>query len=534
VRILGQVESALARSEGLLVEVQRQRAAGRGPVLVWSIVGGLLPNVLEGLLGHALQLRGVPAEVFVCDKVLPACEGRTIRLYPGHQVSPAADQRLCDKCFFLSHRAFEALRLPYTRLGDLLDSAMVEHAEHLVGDLSPEQVLDLSYRDYHLGPIIRSSIIRFFLRVDLPDSPLAEAMLRRYGVAAILLTDILERLVDERRPSAMLTSHGVYITWGIITEVAKRRNIPVTVWAPAYRQSELLLSQGTTYFEELAAEPTSAWEAEPLTPDQSARLQEYMDSRWSRAGQDRLTLYSASDQRSEPLWQQLGLDPAKPTLALFPNIGWDSQVYYRNVAFPNMYEWIAATLSFFVQHPEVQLVVRTHPVEAWFPRGIAQNVVDEMQRRFPILPENVRVVPAADPLNSYALAKIIRAAVVHGTQLGLELAYRGLPVIVTGGVHYRGKGFTYDVGTAAEYLALLEGFPELPPLTSEQVEWARRYCYHAYFKRQIPFPYVEYSGKANIGNLHLDSLADLLPGKDETLDLIARNIIEGKPFVVNA
>lgn len=533
VRVLDQIKAAVAVNWGVLESLQREQFKGQGPVLIWSVIGGLLPNVVECLLGYALRLRGMPVHFFICDKVLPACEGKTIRLFPRFSLSPRGDRQICNQCFFLSSRVLDNFGLPYTVLSKWISEDMVQHAEGMVHRLSWEEVFDLRYKGTHLGPIIHSSVIRFFLRVDLADDSQTQEMVRRYGVAAILLVDLCERLLDELKPRAIVTSHGVYITWGIITEMAKQRGVPFTVWDPAYRQSTIMLSQGSSLFQNMLAEPTSLWETLHLTIQQKTQLKEYMDSRWRDHGQDRLTIYKSEEYSSEALWQQLHLDPRKPTLGLFPNVGWDAQVQHRNIAFPSIFEWIGQTVEFFAERPQWQLVIRSHPVETWFPQTLIQSVSSDVERRFPALPDNVRVIPANSPISSYGLAKIIRAGAVHGTQFGLELAYMGLPVIVTGGVYYRGKGFTYDVSTPDEYFALLDQFHSLPTLTHVQRERAEKYAYHVYFRRQIPFPYIEYAGKVGLGNVRLKSLADLLPGKDTALDLIIRNILEGKSFVVD-
>jgi hypothetical protein len=163
--------------------------------------------------------------------------------------------------------------------------------------------------------------------------------------------------------------------------------------------------------------------------------------------------------------------------------------------------------------------------------GTKQSVASVLASRFPTLPNNVRLIAPAEAINSYALASVATASAIEASQIGLELAYRAMPVIVTGGPPYRNKGFTLDVSTPEEYSAMLDRLDQLAPLSPEQQRRAQRYAYHFYFRREIPFPYVVGKGRSGIEKLDLNSLADLLPGKDPDLDLITTGILEGKRFI---
>jgi lipid A disaccharide synthetase len=60
------------------------------------------------------------------------------------------------------------------------------------------------------------------------------------------------------------------------------------------------------------------------------------------------------------------------------------------------------------------------------------------------MPENIRLLPANANVNTYDLVQAADAGLVFTTTVGMEMAMSGLPVIVAGQTHYRGKGFTLD------------------------------------------------------------------------------------------
>ena len=67
------------------------------------------------------------------------------------------------------------------------------------------------------------------------------------------------------------------------------------------------------------------------------------------------------------------------------------------------------------------------------------------------MPSNIHLVAAGDPINTYDLVEIADLGLVYTTTVGMEMAMSGVPAIVGGQTHYRGKGFTQDPVSWEEY-----------------------------------------------------------------------------------
>lgn len=519
-QILTQIR-AIMRNSGDLAASWQSNVPQTSPVVVWTYHGGGV-NLVEAILAWALRLRGTDVRILVCDRFLPVCENRSINLYPGGRITPRVSRQLCDDCYFLSSSLFEEFGLPIETFGAYAAEEDVRRAEQAVAALTREELFGLTYRGIRLGPMIEASAARFFLRVHFPQDPQTDETLRRFAVAAMLVTDIANRVFDQIQPRALLTSHGIYVGWGVVTEVARQRGIPSTVWAMGYRRNTMLLSQGANYFEEMEAEAASTWLHLELTPERRQRLEAYLADRWG--SQDSVILYAESKSLSPRDLAAAGIDPTKPTLGVFPNVPWDAHGTQRNIAFGDVFEWVFRTIEYFMGRPSWQLVVRAHPMEGWLGGGANESITGEVRRRFPQLPRNIIVIPSNSHISSYGLAPYLRAGAVHGTQFGLELACRGMPVIVSGGATYRLKGFTYDVETTAQYFAVLDQLDRLPRLTPEQLDLALKHAYHVYFRRLIPFAPLDRVGIAGVRGLRIESLHDLLPGRDRHLDCIVSRI----------
>ena len=129
--------------------------------------------------------------------------------------------------------------------------------------------------------------------------------------------------------------------------------------------------------------------------------------------------------------------------------------------------------------------------------------------------------------------ELCNAALIYGTKTGLELASRGIPVIVGGEAWIRGKGLTWDASSPEEFFGFLDRLPLDRRLDREVTDRALRYAYHFFFRRMIPVACLE-PDQRELFALKLDSLADAAAGSDPGLDVICRGIMRGEPFIFPA
>ena len=190
----------------------------------------------------------------------------------------------------------------------------------------------------------------------------------------------------------------------------------------------------------------------------------------------------------EKLRADLGLD-ARPVVLLATNVLGDSLTLGRNIFTASMAEWIEKTVQYFAGRADVQLVVRVHPGERLM-KG--PSMLGVIARAVPERPEHLHVIGPEEKINTYDLMEIASLGLAYTTTVGMEMAMRGVPVILAGQTHYRERGFTYDPVTYDEYFALLDKLLTGQPvnrLTAEQVESAWNYAYRFFFDFPIAFPW---------------------------------------------
>jgi hypothetical protein len=190
----------------------------------------------------------------------------------------------------------------------------------------------------------------------------------------------------------------------------------------------------------------------------------------------------------EALRSQLGLDD-RPVVLLATNVLGDSLTLGRNVFAESMAEWIEKTVRNLAAHTGIQLVVRVHPGERLIHGPSMASVI---QRALPSIPSHIHIVGPRETTNTYDLMDLASLGLVYTTTVGMEMAMRGMPVIVAGRTHYRDRGFTLDPSTWEEYFSMLErelGNPLPRRLDQREIDLAWRYAYRFIFEYPRDFPW---------------------------------------------
>ncbi len=211
----------------------------------------------------------------------------------------------------------------------------------------------------------------------------------------------------------------------------------------------------------------------------------------------------AEIEESETNLIKLGFNPDKPAVLLAANLVWDSAVLKMNRTFSGIEEMVVKTIRWFEKYPNIQLLVRMHPVESRVeqPKSLEDRVRAQISR----LPDNVFIISSDAKVNSYAILPKIKFGIVYTSTIGLEMAIRGIKVVTTGITHYAGKGFTLDPIDEQEYFSALEDGLRDSKFDFD-LELAKKY-YFIYFKHfPKELPWRLYNCKEELRNFPPDQL----------------------------
>ncbi len=319
-----------------------------------------------------------------------------------------------------------------------------------------------------------------------PDSELYRLRLERnHAVAHSALG-----LMRSARPQVVVIPNGSILEYGAVHQAARQLGLPVVTYEFGEQRQRIWIGQNREVMRQETDELWAAHKGQALTPEQLRQVQELFASRQRASLWENFSRrwQGSPNQGGEMVRKELGLD-GRPVVLLATNVIGDSLTLGRQVFSDSMTGWLERTVKFFEQQQDAQLVVRIHPGEL-ITKG--PSVADVVLKALPVLPEHIHLVPADAQINTYDILEIAQLGLVYTTTVGMEMAMSGLPVIVVGNTHYRGKGFTLDPGSWEAYFEQLQhvlASPEEYRLSGEQVELAWNYAYRFFFEFPQPFPW---------------------------------------------
>lgn len=395
-----------------------------------------------------------------------------------------------------------------------------------------EELKDFCYLGYEVGAFTVVDLPQYFMRlVDLSD-PEVIAFFRKALVGSCEVLLAAERFLDQEQPDRAVVTSGRTISHAPFYHVCKRRGVPVVTWDEAtggLGSFNLCLNDHSAKFQK-----PIAWDRvrpEALRREEQEMVDHYF-SQSARGRFGRYHLYAEPITDRKSLIEGLGLREDRRLTLLLTNLTWDTAALNKSVFFKDMIDWITATIDHYMDRPEEQLVVRTHPGEghlADFARG-RERVSDILHARYPKLPSNILIVSGAEEYNSHALCELASAIVVLTTTVGLEMAARGRRVLSVGDSHYRGKGFTVDVETEEEYFRWLDG-DELHGQRDIPEDWQQLAVKYAYYYLVRMGVHLDEFNLVNRHECVIPNARAFLPGESQRWDAIVRDLEELGQFV---
>ena len=490
-------------------------------ILIPGLLGGEVQFALLGLTGQALRIRGAVVTALMCDQFLPAC---TLRKVEHHQ---SACTRWC-------HRNAEpfarALKLPHRWYSEFLSADDKRRCDQVADDLADDQLVRLEYDGLALGPLIRASIESYFKvgRFD-PGDPTMVQMGRELARAALYLAVIGDRALDELKIDKVLMEDGRKIDWGVIRAVALRRGIPVDVMQWGLRGFSIRVEPNRPGAAVVSMPLWSRWRDQPLTAVEERRLDEYLTRRASVPYEYRDSVRRVTDPAETRTTAGLPAALTGPTFALFSNVSFDAPRNRTIAAFQTAIEWIVATVRFFESWPDHQLIVKAHPDEAC--TGVRDPILPALRAAVDPLPVNVCLIGPETSVAAHSVIGLADVVLAYTSTTAVEATALGKPVILVGGGIHSGRGATMDVATPQAYEALLESICRGDLVPEVSLELARRYAYSIFFRANIPVRCFGIRG-LDVEALHIQSLNDLAPGRDPSMDVVCQGILRDEPIVL--
>lgn len=502
-------------------------------VLVATSLGGYeMGALLESTIAVALKLRGAEVDVLLCDGTLTACQLCKIETIPPQVLNKNGPLERCSACTVYGNEVFQNADLSTVYLGKNVSEDDKEYSSHIAKSTPFENIPKLIIDGISVGEHAYAGALRYFARGDLNGEPYGEKITRQYLNAAILTMKAIEKILTNGEYSVVLLHHGIYVPQGIIVEVANKLDVRVVTWNPAYRKQTFIFSHERSYHHTMISEPNQAWENMPWDSYKRKSILSYLDSR-RNGKKDWIWFHDKPVEDINTISQLTSINFEKPCIGIFTNVMWDAQLHYKSNAFNNMLDWLFETIDRFINRPDLECIIRIHPAEIRGAIPSRQPLKEEIDKHYPNLPPHIKVLGPESQVSTYAVAEQCNAVIIYNTKTGIEVASRGIPVIVAGEAWIRGKGFSYDVNGRDDYYDFIERLPLTRSMSKSDQERALKYAYHFFFRRMIELPLFEQATSKNGYKALFSSFQELAPGENINLDIVCSGILNGDEFIAN-
>ncbi len=95
-----------------------------------------------------------------------------------------------------------------------------------------EEYFDFEYLGINIGKHVYAAVLRYLLRGSVENDDHTREICRRNVISAIMMADISKAVIEKLKPDCVVMHHGIYLTAGIFSEYARRRDVRVVIFTP--------------------------------------------------------------------------------------------------------------------------------------------------------------------------------------------------------------------------------------------------------------------------------------------------------------
>ena len=512
-------------------ELKEKASKGQKILICTSTGGHLLSSHFEALLALTLTRYGANVEIMLCDKVLTACQMSTTQFISEKNLISKGQSKICNSCLDSGRGAFEDLGLKINYYSDFINKDTSKKISSKIKNLTIKEMQEYKEDNISIGEHAYAGTLRYYAVGELNNERHGETILRKYLYSAILTKNIFENYLAQNKIDKIILNHAIYVPQGIICNISKENNIKIIVYTNAYRKNSFIFSYDDTYHKTMIEEDVSDWENLVLDQKKEKIIIDYLLSR--KYGTNDMFYYFKNP--SFDIKKKLvdnGVDIKKPILGILTNVIWDAQIIYKNNIYNNMIDWLIDTIRYLSNRDDIEVVVRAHPGEIYGDRLSKQTVKETILNKLEKLPDNLKIIDSSSDISTYSFAEYCNTLVIYATKMGMEFSPFGNKVICAGESYIKNKKITYDPKSIHEYYELLNNFTNLKKPSEENINRAKKYAYHYFFRRTIQIDSLDSKVKSwPPFKISLNSFENIIEDKDNGLKQLSEKILNNKKFI---
>ncbi len=180
---------------------------------------------------------------------------------------------------------------------------------------------------------------------------------------------------------------------------------------------------------------------------------------------------------------------------IFSHIFWDATFFWGKNFFEDYEDWLIQTIKEAQKNDNIQWIVKVHPSNITKMKKINSpnfSELNSINKKIGKLPEHIKIMLPDTPINTYSLFQSIDYCITVRGTVGIEASSFGVTTITGGESRYSRKGFTSDSNNDRDYLEKLRKIEDLPPMTEQQINLARKFAYSSFFKQPVQLNSIKF------------------------------------------
>jgi hypothetical protein len=379
----------------------------------------------------------------------------------------------------------------YKKYSEFINQKELENISSMAESLIKRK--NYFYKNIDLKPYIDASVIRFYQSAAgfAEKESNYNKIERIFTVNAILSALIASKVEGFLHPDIIITSHGIYSTWGPFYEYFKQKNKKVITYDfSTYANNAVNFSKNGLVVNRYDDGFFNEYKNKIDITVSEKSIKDIFNKRF-KAKSDDLTLYGNLIEDNNFLRKIKDIACRKQVFLLLPNVLWDQSIIGVNNIFNSPKEWITETIKFFEKEEDKLLVIREHPAGASIMKsriGIREILISEFGKDARNI-KNLLFIPSNNFINSYSLFPIIKAGIVYNGTMGLEMMYKKIPVLIAGNAPYSFKGFTMDFKTKEEYFQIFNKLEKMLEFQEKNRNILIKFLFFNFVLNEIPLSF---------------------------------------------
>lgn len=277
-----------------------------------------------------------------------------------------------------------------------------------------------------------------------------------YIKSAISIVDQAYALLKKRKPAYVITTESLHLN-ALFSSVASKLGAKLLICAPSGGEwtNVMQIAPGTNVLvgEMYGKQIELCAETVPL----------------NIGADENLFVLKPKETAEQDLKVQLGLNPGRKNVFIMLHALTDiPRSGYKHYVYSEYNEWLLDTLRIIKKIPDVNWVIKDHPMSTFYRQDSYIKSVFEKNKT-----DNIYWCDKA--VSGMQIKEIADCIVTCAGEVGLEYWAYGIPTITTADSYFCKWGISYLMKTLEEYENTLRHIERLKPPTEESMIQARRY-----------------------------------------------------------